>query len=104
MPAVSSGIEPLELDAVWLLGIRTQAAFAVRFIVGVVPLEPRDLVVSLEGQHVCGNAVEEPAVVRDHHRAAGEGEERLLQRAQRVDVEVVGRLVEQQQVPAGAEA
>ena len=34
------------------------------------------------------------------HGAAGEVEQRLLERAQRVDVEVVGRLVEQQQVAA----
>ena len=38
--------------------------------------------------------------MRDHHGAAGEVEERVLERAQRVDVEVVGRLVEQQQVAA----
>ena len=48
-------------------------------------------------------AVEEPAVVRDHDGAAGEVEQRLLERAQRVDVEVVGRLVEQQQVAARAQ-
>nr|MBA2636725.1 hypothetical protein [Solirubrobacterales bacterium] len=33
------------------------------------------------------------AVVADHHRAPREGQQRVLQRAQRVDVEVVGRLV-----------
>ena len=45
-------------------------------------------------------AIEEPAVVGDHHGAAGEIEERLLEGAQRLDVEVVGRLVEQQHVAA----
>ena len=50
-----------------------------------------------------GDAVEEPAVVADDHRAAGEGEERVLEGAQRVDVEVVGRLVEQQHVAAAAQ-
>ena len=45
-------------------------------------------------------AIEEPAIVRDHHRAAGEVEQRLLERAQRVDVEIVRRLVEQQHVAA----
>ena len=48
-------------------------------------------------------AVEEPAVVGDDHGAAGEVEQRLLERAQGVDVEVVGRLVEQQQVAAAAQ-
>ena len=41
--------------------------------------------------------------MRDHDRAAGEVEQRVLERAQRVDVEVVRRLVEQQQVPARAQ-
>jgi hypothetical protein len=46
------------------------------------------------------DAVEEPPVVGDHHRAAGELEQGVLERAQRLDVEVVGGLVEQQQVAA----
>ena len=48
-------------------------------------------------------AVEEPAIVRDHHGAAGERFEPGFERTQRVDVEVVGRLVEQQHVAAGLE-
>jgi hypothetical protein len=44
------------------------------------------------------HAVEEPAVVADDDRAAGELEERLLERAQRVDVEIVRRLVEEEHV------
>jgi hypothetical protein len=44
------------------------------------------------------NAVEKPAVVRDHDRAAREAHQRLLERTQRLDVEVVGRLVEQEDV------
>jgi hypothetical protein len=38
--------------------------------------------------------------VADHHGAAREVEQRVFQRAQRLDVEVVGRLVEQQHVAA----
>ncbi len=64
----------------------------------VVPLEPERLRVPLEGEHVGRDAVEEPAVVRDDDGAAGEGEERLLERAERVDVEVVRRLVEEEEV------
>ena len=41
--------------------------------------------------------VEEGAVVRDQHDAAAEADEQLLQPDDRVEVEVVGRLVEQQQ-------
>ena len=39
----------------------------------------------------------------DQHGAAGEVEQRLLERAQRVDVEVVGGLVEEQDVAAAAQ-
>src|SRR5882724_5527616 len=68
-----------------------------------VPLEPPDLRVALEREYVSGDPVEEPAVVRDDDGAAREREQRLLERAQRVHVEVVGRLVEQQQVAALAQ-
>src|SRR4029453_8759248 len=56
-------------------------------------LEPPHLRVALEGEDVRCHAVEEPAVVRDDDRAAGEIEQRVLERAERVDVEVVRRLV-----------
>ena len=44
------------------------------------------------------DTVEEPAVVTDDDGTAGEGFETFLQGAQRVDVDVVGRLVEEQHV------
>jgi hypothetical protein len=46
------------------------------------------------------DAVEGPAVVRDHRGAAGETEQGVLERQQRVGVEVARRLVEEQQVNA----
>jgi hypothetical protein len=49
---------------------------------------------------VGGDPVEEPAVVADDDRAAGEIEERFFQGAQRVHVEVVRRLVQEEQVAA----
>src|SRR5882757_8825999 len=76
------------------LGAELLAAEA---LVGLeVPLEPPDLRVALEREYVSGDPVEEPAVVRDDDSAARE-------REQRVHVEVVGRLVEQQQVAALAQ-
>src|SRR4051812_30205177 len=66
-------------------------------------LEPRDLRVALEGEDVRGDPVEEPAIVCDHDRAAGELEQRVLESPQRVDVEVVRRLVEQQDIAAAAQ-
>ena len=78
---------------------RGRLRFAIGFaILVMVPFKPHHLAVALEREHVRGDAIEEPAVVADHDGAAGEVEQRLFERAQRVDVEVVGRLVEQQQV------
>jgi hypothetical protein len=53
---------------------------------------------AVELDHAMRDAVEEAAVVRDEDHAAGKAGERLLQPFDRLDVEVVGRLVEQQQV------
>src|SRR5882762_3194595 len=90
----------LVADAVRSVGVLPEALPAVLEIVGVVALEPDGLRITFEGQDVRRHAVEEPAVVRDHHRAARKAEQRALERAQRLDVEVVGRLIEQQQVAA----
>jgi len=38
--------------------------------------------------------------MRDDHRAAREGNQGVLERAQRFDIQIVGRLVEQQDVAA----
>jgi hypothetical protein len=48
--------------------------------------------VALEGEHVGADAVEEEAVVGDHHGAAGEVGEGVFQGAEGFDVEVVGGL------------
>ena len=69
----------------------------------VVAVAPDDPAVPLEGEDVGGDPVEEPAVVADDHGAAAEVEERLLEGAEHVDVEVVGRLVEEQEVAAALE-
>src|SRR5688572_13274597 len=90
----------LVLDAVRLVGVGAELLAADGLVLAEVALEPAHLAVALEGEHVGGDAVEEPAVVADDHRAAGVGVERVLQRPQRVDVEVVGGLVEQQDVAA----
>ena len=61
---------------------------------------PGVLVGALPRQDVRSDAVQEPAVVRGDDRAAGERQQRLLERLERLGVEVVGRLVEQQEVSA----
>src|SRR6478609_2056203 len=55
---------------------------------------------ALVGEDVRRDAVEEPPVVGDDDGAAGELEQRVLEGAEGLDVEVVGRLVEEQQVAA----
>ena len=90
-------------DPVRAVGLGAEPLVPVLLVGLEVALEPDDLRVALEREHVGRDAVEEPAIVGDDHRAAGEREQRLLERAQRVDVEVVGRLVEQQHVAAAAQ-
>ncbi len=91
------------LEPVRLSRIIAATAPQVLDVVLVVALEPDHFGIALEGQDVRGDAVEEPAVVRDHHCAAREVQQRILERAQRLHVQIVGRLVEQQHVAAGAQ-
>src|SRR5215211_3151886 len=102
-PRASRAGQALVGDPVRAVRLRTELLAAVLLVGLEVALEPRHLRVALEREHVRRDAVEEPAVVGDHHRAAREREQRLLERTQRVDVEVVGRLVEQQHVAAAAQ-
>ena len=55
-------------------------------VLGEVSAEEGDLAVALEGEHVGRDAVEEPAVVGDDDDTSGELIERVLERAQGVDV------------------
>ncbi|MCY1217946.1 hypothetical protein D9M72_298770 [compost metagenome] len=57
--------------------------------------------VALERQDVRSNPIQEPAIVRDHHHAASEFQQRIFQRPQRFHVKVVGRLIQQQHIAAG---
>src|SRR6185436_20542465 len=88
-----SGDELPVFYAMRLLGFHAEALAAIGLVVLVVALEPHDAALALECEHVCGDAVQEPAIVADHDGTAGEADERLLERAERVDVEVVRRLV-----------
>ena len=98
------GVQQLPvLDPVRLVSVGAQAPMAIGFVVLIVPLEPHRLAVALECQHVFGDAVEKPAVVSDDHHAAGKPEQRLFQRAQGVDVQIIGRLVEQKDIAPAAQ-
>src|SRR5262245_59592725 len=87
-------------DPMRLIGGGAQAPLAVGFIVLIVALEPHDLTIALKGEHVGRNPIQKPAIVADDNRAAGEIEQRFLEGTKRIDVEVVRRFVEQQQVAA----
>src|SRR5688572_11175558 len=100
VPSVPLRVQRLVAQSVRLVRVVALAAPQVLHVLLVVALEPDHLAVALEGEDVGRDAVEEPAVVRDHDGATGEVQQRLLERPQRLDVEVVGRLVEQQHVSA----
>src|SRR5579862_3131816 len=70
-----SAFQRLEFDAVRPIRIAVPPA-QVRLVVLIVPFEPLDVTVALEGEDVRRDAIEEPAVVRDHDHAAGKAEQR----------------------------
>src|SRR5690625_705791 len=73
----------------------------VGFEVAFEPVPLRGILVrAFPGEDVSGDPVEEPTVVRHDHGAAGELEKGVLQGSQGLDVEVVRRLIEQEQVAA----
>ncbi len=84
-----------------LIGFSAEAPAAIDLVIRVVTLEPHYLALALEGEDVRRHAVEKPAVVCDDDRTAGVVEQRLFKGAQGVDIEVVGRLVEQENVGPG---
>ena len=87
--------------AVRIRGSLAQAGHLVLLVRLEVALEPVPVVRMLLGplprEDVGGDAIQEPTVVRDNDGATGESQEGILQGAQRLDVQVVGRLG-----PAGA--
>ena len=62
-----------------------------------------DVAVPLEGDDVGGQAIEEPPVVGDDDHRSGEARDPFFQGAERVDVEIVGRFVEKEEVRPSAE-
>ena len=56
------------------------------------------LVVALPRKDVRSNAVQEPTVVAGYHRASWEALKCILKAFQRLNIEVVGRLVQKQEV------
>ena len=84
----------------WLVGICAKATFPVCLVIGVIAFKPDCLTVTLKCKDMRGNAVKEPAVVRDHHRAAGKIQQCFFQCAQGFHVKVIGGFVQQQDITA----
>ena len=92
--------QPAVGDAVRPGGLGAEAVDLVLLVGLEVALVPEPVRAALPGQDVRRHPVEEPPVVAGDDRAAGEFEQRVLQARQRLHVQVVGRLVQQQQVAA----
>src|SRR5690606_23035319 len=93
-------LEGLEAQTVRLGAFLAEAALLVLLVLAIVALEELHVRITLERQNVRGDTVQEPAIVADHQRHARELQQRILERTQRLHVEIVGRLVEQQHVAA----
>ena len=106
LPALRVLAHPLELGLhrlrVRVLGLLLllEALFLLLEPVAVVAL-PRDALAAVELEDPFGRVVEEVAVVRDRDHGAGETLQELLEPVDRLGVQVVGRLVEQQHVGLG---
>jgi len=88
------------LNPMRLVGGGAEALVAVGFVFGIVSLKPRDLAVAFEREDVRRDAIEEPTVMANHYGAAGKILQRLFERAHRVDVQIIRRLVQQQNICA----
>src|SRR4029079_5238737 len=93
----------LVLDPVRLGCFFALAPLQVFHVVLEVALEPYDFRVAFESQNVGGDAVQEPAIVRYDNCAARIGEQGFFEGTQRLDVEIVGGLVQHQDVTPGFE-
>ena len=96
----STHFSALNRDSMRLGAFFAEAALLVFLVLAVVALVELHVRVAFEGDDVRGDAVQEPAVMRDDQGAARELQQRVFERAQGFDVEVVGRFVEQQHVAA----
>ena len=91
----------LELHPMRLGSVSAEALLLVLFVFAIIALEKDRLAIAFESQDMSANTIEEPAIMADHEGAAREVQERFFERPERVDVQVIGRFVEKQDVAAG---
>jgi hypothetical protein len=65
-----SSVDPPVLDPMRLIRLRTHLPLAILLVVLVVALEPLDVAVTLEGEDVGRDTVEEPAIMGDDEASA----------------------------------
>ena len=99
-PAFALSGEFLMFQTLRFQRVIAKATFLVLFIIFEVAFEPFHMRLSFEGENVGTDTVEEETVVRDDYRAPGKIDQRIFERAERFDVEVVGRFVKKQNVAA----
>ena len=85
-------------NAVRLIGFLAQPLLPIRFVFAVVPFEPDHFAVAFERHDVGRDPVQKPAVVTADDGATGETLQSFFECAQGVDVEIIGRFVEDNEV------
>src|SRR5210317_1009267 len=85
-------------NPVRLIGILAESSFAIFFVFRVIAFVPDHLGIAFESEDMGRNAIEKPAIMADHHGAAAKVFESFLEGTQGVDIEIVGRFVEQQNI------
>ena len=90
------------VDAMRTSSLLTKSFDTIGLVGLKVTLKPEPLtwvlVVALPRKDVRSNAVQEPTVVAGYHRASWEALKCILKAFQRLNIEVVGRLVQKQEV------
>jgi len=78
----------------WLISGGAQSFLSVFFIFGIVAVKEKYLAFAFKRQNVCADSVQKPAVVADDDDASGKTLQCIFQRAQGVDIQIVGRFIE----------
>jgi hypothetical protein len=85
--------ERLVLEPRRRFGVDAELGLA-RFFVGrEIAFEVRHLRVTLESEDMGGQAIEKPAIMRDHHHATRKAGDGLFEVLQGIDIEVIGGFV-----------
>ena len=92
----------LAVDAMRTSSLLAKSLNTIGLVSLKVALKPEPLtwvlVVALPRKDVRSNAVLEPTVVAGYHRTSWEALKRILKAFQRLNIEVIGRLVQKQEV------